>query len=140
MEREPNRVRVSGPLARHSAGLAEELLRRGYPSGRAAPHVQLLAQLSRWLEGQGLGERDLSEERVAQFLEARRADGYAETPTLRWALKLLSFVPALEVAPVVQAPTTPLEEVVGRFRRYLVNERGLAPRRSVVTRTWPSCS
>ena len=126
MEREPSRVRVSGPLARHAAGFAEELFRQGYPSERATRHVQLLAQLSRWLEGQGLGERDVSEERVAQFLEARRADGYAETPTLRWALKLLSFVPALEVAPAVPAAPTPLEEVVGRFGRFLVNERGLA--------------
>jgi integrase/recombinase XerD len=126
MTREPSRVRVSGPLAKHAAGFGEELFRRGYPPERATRHVQLLAQLSRWLERQGLGKHDLSEERVAQFLEARRADGYAETPSLRWALKLLSLVPALEVAPAVPAPPTPVEEVVGHFRRYLLDERGLA--------------
>lgn len=126
MTREPSRVRVSGPLAKHAAGFGEELFRRGYPTERATRHVQLLAQLSRWLDRQGLGECDLIEERVAQFLEARRADGYAETPSLRWALKLLSLVPGLEIAPAVPAPATPLEEVVGHFCRYLLDERGLA--------------
>ncbi len=123
---DPNRVRASGPLAKHVVGFTEELLRQGYPPERATRHVQLLAQLSRWLESNGLGERDLSVERVGQFLGARRAKGYAETPSLRWALKLLNFVPGLEVAPAVPAPPTPLEAAVGHFRHYLLNERGLA--------------
>ena len=126
MRSDPNRVRASGPLAKHVVGFTEELFRQGYPPERATRHVQLLAQLSRWLESHGLGEHDLSEERVAQFLEARRAEGYRETPSLRWALKLLSFVPALEIAPAVPAPPTSLEAIVGHFRRYLLNERGLA--------------
>src|SRR5436190_528685 len=89
MTTEPSRVRVRGPLAKHAVGFGDELFRQGYPPERATRHVQLLAQLSRWLERQGLGEHDLSEERVAQFLEARRADGYAETPTLRSLLRFL---------------------------------------------------
>jgi site-specific recombinase XerD len=122
----PNPVRASGPLAKHAVGFTEELFRQGYPPERAARHVQLLAQLSRWLESQRLGERDLSEERVAQFLEARRTKGYAETPSLRWALELLSFVPGLKVVPAVAVLPTPADAVVGHFRHYLVNERGLA--------------
>lgn len=123
---DPKRVRASGPLAKHAVGFTEELFRRGYPPERAARHVRLLAQLSRWLESHGLGEADLSEERVSQFLEARRAEGHRETPSLRWALKLLSFVPGLEVAPAMPVPPTALEVVVGHFRRYLLDERGLA--------------
>jgi integrase/recombinase XerD len=126
MRFDPNRVRASGPLARYVVGFAEELFKQGYPSERAARHAQLLTGLSRWLESQGLGEHDLSEERVAQFLEARRAKGYAETPSLHWALKLLSFVPALEMEPAVPAAPSPLETVVVHFRRYLVEERGLS--------------
>ncbi|MHB1511336.1 MAG: tyrosine-type recombinase/integrase [Acidimicrobiales bacterium] len=126
MRFDPNRVRASGPLARYVVGFAEELFKQGYRPERAARHAQLLTQLSRWLESQGLGEYDLSEERVAQFLEARRARGYAETPSLRWALKLLSFVPALEMEPAMPAAPSPLETVVVHFRRYLVNERGLS--------------
>jgi site-specific recombinase XerD len=123
---DPKRVRASGPLAKYVAGFTEELFRRGYPPERATHHVQFLARLSCWLETQGLGDRDLSEERVAQFLEAMRAKGYAETPLLRWTLKLLGFVPGLEVVPAVPAPPTPLDALVGQFRRYLLDERGLA--------------
>ncbi|HTW07648.1 MAG TPA: site-specific integrase [Acidimicrobiales bacterium] len=126
MTSDPNRVRTSGPLAKHAVGLSEELFRQGYSPERVTHHLQLLAQLSRWLESQGLGEHDLSEERVAQFLGARRAEGYSRTPPLSWALELLSLVPALEIATAVPAPLTPLEAMVERFGRYLLAERGLA--------------
>ena len=126
MTLDPKRVRASGPLAKHAVGFAEELSRQGYTRERVALHLQLLAHLSRWLESQGLGEHDLSQERVAQFLEARRAEGYPRTPPLSWALELLSYVPALEITAAVPAPPTPLEAMVGHFRRYLLAERGLA--------------
>ena len=81
MTMDPCRVRVSGPLAEHALGFGEELLELGYPGERAARHLQLLAQLSRWLDYQGLGERDLDEQRIAEFLRARRADGYYDKPS-----------------------------------------------------------
>ena len=126
MTSDPSRVRASGPLAKYAVGFIEELSRQGYTPERATHHVQFLAQLSRWLEGQGLGERDLSEERVAQFLGARRAEGCTKAPSLRWALGLLGFVPGLEVVPAAPVPPTPAEVVVGRSRRYLLDERALA--------------
>src|SRR5258708_1075176 len=95
MTADPYRVRVSGPLAQHGRDLASELMRRGYGRERAARHVQLLAQLSRWLDGQGLAACDLSEDAVAQFLAARAAAGYAEKYSTRWMLRLLGCVPAL---------------------------------------------
>ena len=64
MTRNPNRVRIHGPLAVHAVGFAEELTRRGYPPERAVRHVQLLAHLSRWLEAEGLTSGELTEERV----------------------------------------------------------------------------
>ena len=126
MTNDPCRVRVSGPLAKHAMGLGEELLKRGYPAERAARHVQLLAQLSRWMERQGLGERDLNEESVAQFLTARRADGYYDKPTLSWVLTLLGFVPSLDLVRAEPAPLTPVELAVVKYAQYLRRERGLA--------------
>lgn len=126
MATDPFRVRVNGPLAEHRDGLARELMRRGYTPERASRHLQLLAQLSRWLEGQGLAASDLSEERVAEFLEARRADGYYEKPSLSWVMALLGFVPALDLVRAEPAPRTPVESAVVDYGRYLTRERGLA--------------
>jgi integrase/recombinase XerD len=124
---DPYRVRVSGPLAAHAHELASELLRRGHAPERAARHVQLLAQLSRWMEGQGLAACDLSEETVAQFLAARSAAGYAEKYSTRWMLSLLGRVPALTVTPARSAePDDPAAAILEDYRGYLVRERGLA--------------
>jgi integrase/recombinase XerD len=124
---DPSRVRVSGPLAAYAASFGEELLRRGYPPERAARHVGLLAGLSGWLEHHGLTAADLTEERVAEFLSHRRAEGYAEVPTLRWAMTLFGFLPTLGVVPAaVSAPDGPADVLIEEFRRYLVRDRGLA--------------
>lgn len=127
MTNDPRRVRVSGPLAVHAVDFGEELTRRGFPPERAARHVQLLAHLSRWLEAEGLSAAELTEELVAEFLRARRADGYAEVPTARWVITLLGYLPALRVAPTMApAAPTPVEAVVEEYRHWLVHERGLA--------------
>lgn len=126
MTNDPCRVRVTGPLAEHAMGFGEALLKRGYPGERAARHMQLLAQLSRWMERQGLGERDLNEERVAEFLRARCTDGYYDKPALSWVLRLLGFVPGLDVVRAEPVPLTPVESAVVEYAHYLTRERGLA--------------
>ncbi len=128
MTMDPSRVRISGPLAEHALGFGEVLRKCGYPCERAARHVQLLAQLSRWMERQGLGERELSEERVAEFLAARRAEGYYDKPTLSWVLTVLGLVPGLDVARAEPAPLKPVESAVVEYAHYLSRERGLATR------------
>jgi integrase/recombinase XerD len=126
MTNDPTRVRVSGPLAEHAVGFGEELTRRGYPPERAARHVQLLAGLSRWLQADGLTADDLTAERVAEFLEARRAEGYAEVPTAGWVITLLGYLPAVHVAPMAPAADTVVEAVVEEYRCWLIHQRGLA--------------
>lgn len=127
MTSDPSRVRVSGPLAGFAAGFGDELIKRGYPPERAARHVGLLAGLSRWLDQQGLGADEVTEGRVDQFLEFRRAEGYAEVPSQAWAMTLLGWVPGLAVAAAAAPTPTPVEEMVEEYRRYLVHDRGLAP-------------
>lgn len=126
MTMDPCRVRVGGPLAAYAPGFREALLGRGYPGERTARHLQLLAQLSRWLDYQGLDERDLDEQRVAEFLAARRADGYFDKPSRAWALALLGLVPGLVVTRTEPAPPTPAQSLVAQFASYLTTERGLA--------------
>lgn len=122
MRFDPSRVRVSGPLARHAITLGDQLLLGGYPPQRAVRHVQLLAQLSRWMETRGVGEAELCEEQLVEFLDARRAAGYWGKPSVGWLTKLLGLIPGLEVTP---APTA-AEVMIERYCHHLHQERGLA--------------
>src|SRR5258708_31976469 len=125
MTTDPYRVRVSGPLAVHAHELASELLRRGHAHERAARHVQLLAQLSRWMEGRGLAACDLSEETIAQFLAARTEAGYAEQYSTRWMLSLLGRVPALTVTSArLAGQDGAAAGILEDYRGYLLGARG----------------
>jgi site-specific recombinase XerD len=126
MRFDPSRVRVSGPLAGYALVLGDRLLLAGYPPERAVRHVQLLAQLSRWMESQGLDEAALCEERLGEFLQARRAAGYWGNPSLGWVTKLLGLVAGLEVTPSPRSAPTAAEQLIECYCRYLRQERGLA--------------
>lgn len=126
MRFDPSRVRVSGPLAEHAGAFGDQLLLAGYPPERAVRHVQLLAHLSRWMEDRGLGQDDLCEELLGEFLQARREAGYWGRPSLGWLTKLLGLVPGVEVAPARRRQPTALDQLIERYRRYLGQERGLA--------------
>ena len=47
-------VRVRGPLDGYAVGFAEFLAALGYAPGSARLQVHLVAQLSRWLDAEGL--------------------------------------------------------------------------------------
>lgn len=126
MRFDPSRVRVSGPLARHAMTLGDQLLLAGYPPERVVRHVQLLAQLSRWMEARGVGEAELSEERLSEFLDARRAAGYWGKLSVRWLVKLLGLIPGLEVTSAPPPACTAAELLIERYCHHLLHERGLA--------------
>ena len=71
----------SGPLACHAKGFGGKLVSLGYDKRRADSHLGLLADLSDWLEGQGLAVGELTEPRVAEFLVVRRSRGERDLVT-----------------------------------------------------------
>ena len=71
-----SRVRVAGPLATYRDGFGGELSGQGYTPGSASLQLQLMAHVSRWLASRGLTAAEFTPVRAAEFLEARRADGY----------------------------------------------------------------
>ncbi|CAM3431858.1 integrase [Mycobacterium intermedium] len=124
----PDRVRVIGPLAAFNGGFAVELVRLGYRRNAAANQLQLMAHLSRWMAQRGLVADELTESVLADFLVARRAEGYRLwlSPKALWPL--LEYLRGLGVAPAESAPEPggAVETLLARYRCYLVGERGLS--------------
>jgi site-specific recombinase XerD len=120
-------VRMVGPLTPYARGFAEELTRLGFTTFSARGQLGLAVHLSRWLTGAGLDTVALSTATVDAFMAARRAAGYTAYLTPKALAPLLGYLRGLGVAPqpVVTAPVTPVEELVERYRGYLLVERGL---------------
>ena len=123
-----SRVRVSGPLAGHAAGFAGFLAEAGYTPLSARNQVGVLAHLSRWMEGRGLGPGELAGERLGEFLAARREAGYTCWLSERGLAPLTAFLRGAGAVPaaVPAAPAGAVDVLVSRYRAYLETERGLA--------------
>jgi len=108
----------------------------------------LISELSRWLDSERLGVEGLTELEAERFLATRRARGVRAFRSLAALEPLLRYLRGLGVAPVVVVRTsvTALEELIERYRRYLLLERVLTPEsaklyvRSVQTSQLTECA
>ena len=125
---DPCWARVRGPLEPYAEGLRGELERLGYTPLSAAGHVRLVAHLSRWMIRESLSVSMLAPATVDAYFADRRAAGYYNSLTARSLRPLLDYLQELEVvaAPGPVTATTPCERLLGRYRDYLLAERGLA--------------
>jgi integrase/recombinase XerD len=124
---DPSQIRVLGPLSTFAAGFADELAHQGYTPHSARSQIWLMAHLSRWLVDEGLDAGDLRMAEVERFLRARRAAGYTQLLSIKAMRPMLTYLRDLGVAPTPPPPTpsSPVEEVLERYRNYLSVERGL---------------
>src|SRR2546430_5820134 len=120
-------VRMVGPLAPHAQGFAEELTRLGFTTFSARGQLGMAMCLSRWLTGAGLDLAVLTDAAVDSFLAARRSAGYTAFLTPKALRPLLGYLRGLGVAPDAAPAATPsgVEELLDRFRCYLLVERGV---------------
>jgi integrase/recombinase XerD len=121
-------VQVTGPLQAYARGFSERLTELGYTRLSAAGQLRLMAHLSRWLASRGLGAGQLTTQRAEQFLRARRRAGHASRRSQRGLAPLLGYLRGQGVSPqpVPPAVGTPVQRMVGDYRIYLAQERGLA--------------
>ncbi|MGO9873917.1 MAG: tyrosine-type recombinase/integrase [Acidimicrobiia bacterium] len=119
---------MRGPLEPFACGFRTELARQGYTLNSASNQLQLMAHASRWLASRGLGVGDLTSGRVEEFLTTRRAEGYTLWLSTKAMAPVLAYLRDVGVVPTPGpvGPATPADELVGRYRVYLVQERGLA--------------
>ena len=124
----PERVRVSGPLARFADGFRVDLIERGYSLWRAQEQLYLLAHVSRWMEAEGLELAVLTPATLERYFVWRRRQGYRKSLSPLSLRRLLGYLDGLGVLPADDAVPSPVDGLLAEFRRYLLQERGVAAR------------
>ena len=127
---EPSSIRMTGPLSRHKYDLWADLLAQGYTPLSSRNLLYLTAHLSRWLADGGLQPAELSEDRIEEFLDHRREVGYTHHLTRRSLNSILEHLRGAGVLAPPRPPeveVTPLEDLLQRYERYLLQERALVP-------------
>lgn len=121
-----SRVRLAGPLEAFGSGFAMELARAGYKKNPVCDQLRLMAHLSRWLSGEGLGPEDLMPEVCDAFLAARRDAGYTLWLSRKALVPMLHYLREIgAVPPVPPAERSPRAALLARYHEYLISERGL---------------
>ena len=124
----PERVLVSGPLARFADGFRVDLIERGYSLWRAQEQLYLLAHVSRWMEAGGLELAGLTPATLESYFVWRRREGYRKSLSPLSLRRLLGYLDGLGVLPADDTVPTPVDGLLAEFRRYLLQERGVAAR------------
>jgi integrase/recombinase XerD len=119
---------VPGPLEQYAPGYRPWLLDRGYALVTTASQLQLMANVSRWLEREGLTAAALAGPEPARFLAERHAAGTRKPRTLAGLRPLLDYLAGLRVIPPEPpaAPQDAASVLIAEFAEYLSSERGLA--------------
>jgi len=86
-----------------------------------------LGQVGLWLAAEGLAAAEFNEERIVAFLAARHAAGHRRVLGTRGMVPLLSYLREAGVVAARRASLTPLAELLGQYRSWMVQERNLAP-------------
>ena len=132
--RGPSQVRVSGPLAPYADGFRAALDAWRFSAWSQMFYLHLLADVSRWLDRQGLGPSGLTDANVSAFRHDRRSRGRARFRGTRGLTLLVSFLrDAGAVPPPISAePGDETAVLVAEFAGYLAGERGLRPQTIVL--------
>src|SRR5229473_6944415 len=123
-----SRVVVPGPLAPFVSTFESKLRHAGDTPLSAVTQMRLLAHLSRWLSANHLEVIDLTDRRIDEFFEARRARNCTWCVSPEALEPLLALLSELNVLPASEplAAGSAADVVLAKFHRYLLNERGLA--------------
>ena len=116
-----------GPLGSHIDSFAQNLMVQGYKTSTAKQKIRIVADLSRWLDQQGLSVKDLDEITLNEYLlyKGRRSSIFGiEPPTLRELLKNLRKTGVVP-GPVRVDDDSKRKRIENGFAEYLAQERGL---------------
>jgi site-specific recombinase XerD len=102
------------------------LVQQGYTPQTVVGMLKDLGQVGLWMSDQGLVPAQLDEAAMTAFRVASHAAGRRKVLGPRALAPLLSYLRQAGVTPLPASPGTPLDVLLGRYRTWLLRERGLA--------------
>jgi site-specific recombinase XerD len=118
--------RKPGQLGPQVEGYRAWLAHRGYTPQTVRNMLADLGQLGLWMSGEGLVTAQLDENAMVAFVAARRAAGRRRVFGPRAMMPLLRYLRQAGVTPAAKPSQAPLGVLLGEYRMWLVQERGLA--------------
>jgi site-specific recombinase XerD len=119
--------RKPGRLGPQVEGYRAWRTRRGYTPQTVRNMLADLGRVGRWMSREGLVTAQLDEGAMAAFVAAWQAAGHRRALGPRAMMPLLSYLREAGVTPAAKPPPTPLEGLLGEYRIWLAQDRGLAP-------------
>ena len=120
------RRRKPGRMGWFIDGYRAWLAGRGYAPGTVINMLAMAGDLGRWMDARDFAASDLDRVMVAEFRDAMRTAGMRNVPGAHGLDRLLQYLEHEGVRAASAVPATPVEELVQRYRRWLVGDRGLA--------------
>lgn len=118
--------RKPGRLGPHVEGYGEWLAQQGYTPGTVRGMLADLGQVGLWMAREGLETAQLDEAAMVAFLAAARAAGRRKVLGPRAMSPLLRYLRDVGAARVAEPTGAPLEVLLGDYRIWMHQERGLA--------------
>jgi site-specific recombinase XerD len=118
--------RRPGLLGPHVEGYQGWLLDLGYTPATVRNMLKELGQVGCWLASEGLTTVDFDEVRGLEFRAFRRRAGYRRVPGPRGLVSLITYLREVGATPEALPSKAPLDELLRRYHRWMVEERGLA--------------
>src|SRR5262245_6730547 len=118
--------RKPGRMGPHIDGFRDWLLDRAYTPGTVREILKLVGHLGRWMANADVDASQLNQTSIARFLEKMRVAGRRRVPSVRSLRPLLDYLGAQGALSAADAPVAPLEQFLGEYRAWLVEDRGLA--------------
>lgn len=116
-----------GPLALYANGYRELLAGLGYTPDGAVRKLWELGRLSDWMVRNELGPEDLTTARFDEFSALCKA-GVERPVGYRTLAPLVSCLRDLGAVPEEMVGASPVDELVDRYRSWMLEDRALAPR------------
>jgi site-specific recombinase XerD len=120
------RRRKPGRIGPFIEGYRAWLTERGYTPGTVINMLAMAGGLGRWMDTRDVAVSDLDHAAVTEFRCEMREAGMRCVPGAHGLDRLLEYLGCEGVLTVSTAATTPAEELVECYQRWLVDDRGLA--------------